>query len=175
MGVVQLQFCTCLVSNQTKTVGRRLHKPIRLHQISGELAPNSDAAQQCKSKQATMVRTCQKMIKELTTRAQPSRAKHQNVNLATHKKKNRFQPPPASPHRSLLKLHRVVPLFDMRVHTSKNIHDIIMSSRGALPIQKLTTIATGRLSKVEEDPNGIFKVFFSCCFFFLSQFHRGII
>jgi hypothetical protein len=40
----------------------------------------------------------------------------------------------------------------MRANTSKNIYDIMRSSKEALPIQKLTTITTGRLSKVEEDP-----------------------
>jgi hypothetical protein len=99
-----------------------------------------------------MVQKRQKTIKEQPTSAQPSRASDQNVILVTPKKKNRLQPPPASRHRSVLKLDRVVPLFDMRSHTSKNIHDIFMSSRGALPIQNLTTISTDRLSEVEEDP-----------------------
>ena len=93
-----------------------------------------------------------KTIKELPTSAQPSRANDQNVNLATHKKKNRVYPPPASRQRSVLKLDRFVPLFDMRSHTSKDVYDIIRSTRGALPIQKLTTIATDRLSEVVEDP-----------------------
>jgi hypothetical protein len=99
-----------------------------------------------------MVRNRQKTIKELPTRAQPSTTDEKDVILAPYQKKNCLQPPPASRHRSVLKLDRVVPLFDMRSHTSKNIHDIIMSSRGALPIQKLTTISTDRLSEVEEDP-----------------------
>ena len=99
-----------------------------------------------------MVRECQKTIKQLPTSAQPSRANDQNVILVTPKKKNRFQPPPASRHRSVLKLNRAVALFDMRANTSKKISDIIMSSRGAVPIQKLTTIATDRLYEVEEDP-----------------------
>jgi hypothetical protein len=99
-----------------------------------------------------MVRKCQTTIKQLPTSAQPSRANDQNVILVTPKKKNRFQPPPASQHRSVLKLARAVPLFDMRANTSKNISNIIMSSRGALPIQKLTTMATDRLYEVEEDP-----------------------
>jgi hypothetical protein len=73
--------------------------------------------------------------------------------LVTHKKKNHLQPPPASRHGSILKLDCVVPLFEIRANTSKNIYEIIISSRGAtLPIQKLMTIATDRLSAVEEDP-----------------------
>ena len=99
-----------------------------------------------------MVQKRQKTIKEQQTSEQQARESDQNVILVTPKKKNRLQPPPASRHRSVLKLDRVVPLFDMRSHTSKNIHDIFMSSRGALPIQNLTTISTDRLSKVEEDP-----------------------
>jgi hypothetical protein len=87
-------------------------------------------------------------MKELPTSAQPAPAN----DKVTHKKKNRSQPPPASQRWSVLKLHRVVPLFDMRAHTSKNIHDVILLSRGALPIQKLSTIATDRLSEVSEDP-----------------------
>jgi hypothetical protein len=75
------------------------------------------------------------------------------VILPTHKKKSLQQPPPASRHRSVLTLdHVVVPLFDMRANTSNNIYDIMRSSREALPYQKLTTITTGRLSKVEEYP-----------------------
>ncbi len=99
-----------------------------------------------------MVQKRQKTIKEQQTSEQQARESDQNVILVTPKKKNRLQPPPASRHRSVLKLDRVVPLFDMRSHTSKNIHDIFMSSRGALPIQNLTTISTDRLSEVEEDP-----------------------
>jgi hypothetical protein len=98
-----------------------------------------------------MVRQSQKTIKELPTRAQPSPANDQNVILVTHKKKNRTQPPPASRHRSVLKLDRVIPLFDMRANTSKSVNDIIISSRGARPIQKLTAISTDRLFEVKED------------------------
>jgi hypothetical protein len=49
-------------------------------------------------------------------------------------------------------MDHVVPLFDMRVNTSNNIYDIMRSTSEALPIQKLTTITTGRLSGVQEDP-----------------------
>ena len=99
-----------------------------------------------------MVRKCRKTVKGPPRSAQPSRANDQNVNLATHKKKNRPQPPPASRQWSVLKLDSVIPLFDMRANTSHNIYDIIRSSRGALPIQKLTSIATDRLSEVKDDP-----------------------
>ena len=99
-----------------------------------------------------MMRKCGKLSKELPTSAQPQRAQDQNVILPTHKKKSRQQPPPASRHRSVLTLDHVVPLFDMRANTSNKIYDIMRSSREALPIQKLTTITTDRLSKVEEDP-----------------------
>jgi hypothetical protein len=99
------------------------------------------------------MRKCGKTSKELPTSAQPPCAQDQNVILPTHKKKSRQQPPPASRHRSVLTLdHVVVPLFDMRANTSNSIYDIMRSSRKALPIQKLTTITTDRLSKVEEDP-----------------------
>jgi hypothetical protein len=98
------------------------------------------------------VRKCGKISKELPTSAQPPRAQDQNVILPTHKKKSRQQPPPASQHRSVLKLDHVVLLFDMLANTSNNIYDIMRSSREALPIQKLTTITTDQLSKVEEDP-----------------------
>ncbi len=99
-----------------------------------------------------MVRKCGKTSKEMPTSAQPPCAQDQNVILPTHKKKSRQQSPPASRHRSVLTLDHVVPLFDMRANTSNNIYDIMRSSREALPIQKLTTITTDRLSKVEEDP-----------------------
>jgi hypothetical protein len=84
--------------------------------------------------------------------APPSSAMDQNAILRSSSKKNRQQPPPASRHRSVLTLHRVVPLFDMRATTSSSIYDIIRSSREAIPIQKLKTITTDRLSQVEEDP-----------------------
>jgi hypothetical protein len=72
-----------------------------------KLAPNGDDAQKCKSKQATMVRKCRTTIDQLPTSAQPSSATDQKTILVTHKKKNRLQPPPASRHRSILKLDRV--------------------------------------------------------------------
>jgi hypothetical protein len=99
-----------------------------------------------------MVRKCGKTSKEMPTSAQPPRAQDQNVILPTHKKKSRQQPPPASRHRSVLTMDHVVLLFDMGENMSKNIYDIMRSSKQALPIQKLTTITTDRLSKVEEDP-----------------------
>jgi hypothetical protein len=43
-----------------------------------------------------MVRKRQKTIKELPTSAQPSSADEKDVILATYKKKNCQQPPPAS-------------------------------------------------------------------------------
>jgi hypothetical protein len=49
-------------------------------------------------------------------------------------------------------MDHVVLLFDMGENMSKNIYDIMRSSKQALPIQKLTTITTDRLSTVEEDP-----------------------
>jgi hypothetical protein len=50
-----------------------------------------------------------------------------------------------------LTLHRVVLLFDMRATTSNRIYAIIRSSREAiLPIQRLKTITTNRLSQVED-------------------------
>ncbi len=99
------------------------------------------------------MRKCGKTSKELPTSAQPPCAQDQNVILPTHKKKSRQQePPPASRHWSVLTLDHVVPLSDMRANTSNNIYGIMRSSREALPIQKLTTITTNGLSKVEEDP-----------------------
>jgi hypothetical protein len=92
------------------------------------------------------------MSKELPTSAQPPRAQDQNVILPTHKKKSRQQPPPASQHWSVLTLDHVVPLFEMRANTSNNIYGIMRSSREALLIQKLTTVTTGWLSEVEDDP-----------------------
>jgi hypothetical protein len=93
-------------------------KPIRFDQSSGDLAPNVGADKKFNNKQATMVRKRRKTIKEVPTSAQPSSADEKDVILATYKKKNCLQPPPASRHRSVLKLDRVVPLFDMRSHTS---------------------------------------------------------
>jgi hypothetical protein len=99
-----------------------------------------------------MMRKCGKTSKELPTNAQPPRAQDQNVILPTHKKKSCQPPPPASQHRSVLTLDHVVPLFDMRANMSNNIYDNMRSSREALLIQKLMTITTDRLSKVDEDP-----------------------
>jgi hypothetical protein len=82
--------------------------------------------------------------------ARQSRATDVNAILPTAKKKSRQQPPPASRHRSVLTLDRLVPLFDMRANPSTNIYDIIRSSRGAIPIQRLTTITTDRISQVED-------------------------
>ena len=77
-------------------------------------------------------------------------AMDENAILPPSKKKSRQQPPPATRHRCVLKLDRVVLLFDMRANTSNDIDDIIGSTRGAVPIQKLTTITTDRISKVED-------------------------
>jgi hypothetical protein len=59
--------------------------------------------------QPTMVRKRQKLTKQAPTRAQPSRAKVKNAILQTHKKNSNHQPPPASRHRSVLKLDCLVP------------------------------------------------------------------
>ncbi len=82
--------------------------------------------------------------------ARQSRAMDENGSLPTFKKKSCQQPPPASRHRSVLTLDRVVSLFDMRANMSNNIDDIIRSSRDARPIQRLTTITTDRMSQVED-------------------------
>jgi hypothetical protein len=100
--------------------------------------------------QPTMVRKCQMAIKAQESSATQSRAMDENAILPTSKKKSRQQPPPASRHRSVLTLDRLVPLFDMRANPSTNIYDIIRSSRGAIPIQKVKTITTDRLSQVED-------------------------
>ena len=104
-----------------------------------------------KSKQVTMVQKCRKTSKELPTSAQPSRAQKPECNSTNSQEKSHEQPPPASQHWSVLTLDHVVPLFDMRANTSKNIYDIMRSSREALSIQKLTTIRTSWLSQIEED------------------------
>ncbi len=118
------------------------------------------------------MRKCGKTSKELPTSAQPPCAQDQNVILPTHKKKSRQQPPPASRHWSVLTLDHVVPLFDMRANTSKNIYDIMRSSREALPIQKLMTAITtdlGYSAGVIE--LGQFQSFlsFMCLFFLLHR------
>jgi hypothetical protein len=99
-----------------------------------------------------MVRKRKKSTKQAPTRAQPSQAKVKNAILRTHKKKSDHQPPPARRHPSVLKLDRLVLLFNIRADTSNNIYDIMRSSREALAILKLTTITTDWLSEVEEDP-----------------------
>jgi hypothetical protein len=104
------------------------------------------------NKEATMVRNCQMAPKKPEANAPPSRAKDQNAILWSSNKKNRQHPPPTSRHWSVLTLHPVMSLFDIRSTTSSSIYGIIRSSREAIPIQKLKTITTNRLSLVEEDP-----------------------
>jgi hypothetical protein len=99
-----------------------------------------------------MVRNCQMAPKKPEANAPPSRAKDQNAILRSSNKKNRQHPPPTSRHWSVLTLHPVMSLFDIRSTTSSSIYGIIRSSREAIPIQKLKTITTNRLSLVEEDP-----------------------
>jgi hypothetical protein len=112
--------------------------------------------------QPTMVRKCQMANKKVQTSAPQSRAKDQNVILPTSKKKSNQQPPPASWHRSLSTLAHVVLLFDMRANTSNNIYNSMQSSREAIPIQRLKTITTDRLSQVEGDPRYV-ELFVSFC------------
>ena len=100
--------------------------------------------------QPTMVRKYVMGRKEKRPSTTQSCALVGNATAPTSKKKSRQQPPPASRHRSVLTLDRVVSLFDMRANMSNNIDDIIRSSRDARPIQRLTTITTDRMSQVED-------------------------
>jgi hypothetical protein len=60
------------------------------------------------------------------------------------------KPPPASRHRAILLLRKDVPLFDMRVNSSVNAQDIIVSSSNARPMMMVETILTNRVSGVED-------------------------
>jgi hypothetical protein len=62
------------------------------------------------------------------------------------------KPPPATRHRAVMTLHKSVPLFDMRSHTTTNFQDILQSSRNAKKMMMVTTVSTGRISRVEENP-----------------------
>jgi hypothetical protein len=100
--------------------------------------------------QPTMVTKDVMARKEKRPSTTQSCALVENATAPTSKKKSCQQPPPASRHRSVLTLDRVVSLFDMRANMSNNIDDIIRSSRDARPIQRLTTITTNRISQVED-------------------------
>jgi hypothetical protein len=97
-----------------------------------------------------MVRKRERARKEKQPSTRQSPAMDENGILPASKKKSRQQPPPASRNRAVLTLHRVVPLFDMRANMSRNIYDILRSSRDATPIQRLSTITTDRMSQVED-------------------------
>jgi hypothetical protein len=59
------------------------------------------------------------------------------------------KPPPASRHQAVFLLGKDVPLFDMRVNSSVNAQDIIVSSSNARPMMMVETISTNRVSGVE--------------------------
>jgi hypothetical protein len=63
------------------------------------------------------------------------------------------KPPPATRHRAVLSFRKSVPLYDMRLHTSSAFQDILQSSSNAEKLMMVTTVSTGRISCVEEDPS----------------------
>jgi hypothetical protein len=62
-------------------------------------------------------------------------------------------PPPATRHRAVMSFHKPVPLYDMRSHPSSSFEDILQSSRNAEKVMMVMTVTTGRISRVEEEPN----------------------
>jgi hypothetical protein len=60
------------------------------------------------------------------------------------------KPPPASRLRAILLLRKDVPLFDMRVNSSVNARDIIVSSSNARPMMMVETISRNGVSGVED-------------------------
>jgi hypothetical protein len=63
------------------------------------------------------------------------------------------KPLPATRHRAVMSFQKSVPLYDMRLHTSSAFQDILQSSRNAEKLMMATTVSTGRISLIKEDPN----------------------
>jgi hypothetical protein len=63
------------------------------------------------------------------------------------------KPPPATRHRAVMSFQKSVPVYDMRLHSSSAFQDILQSSRNAEKLMMATTVSTGRISPVKEDPN----------------------
>jgi hypothetical protein len=51
-----------------------------------------------------------------------------------------------------MSLRPSVALYDMRLHTSSRLQDILQSSRNADKVMMVTSVCTDRVSRVEQDP-----------------------
>jgi hypothetical protein len=63
------------------------------------------------------------------------------------------KPPPATRHRAVMSLSAYVPLFDMRLHTSRNLQEILESASKAEKLMLVMAVCTDRVYRVKEDPN----------------------
>jgi hypothetical protein len=86
----------------------------------------------------------------LTMVAQHARTKNANPSHPKYQERIWQDPPPASRHRGVLRLHKAVPLFNMQAFASRNIMDILQSSREAKPTMLVQTITTDIWRQVED-------------------------
>jgi hypothetical protein len=63
------------------------------------------------------------------------------------------KPPPVSRHQAILLLHKDGPLFNMRVNTSVNAQDIIVSSSNSSPMMMVETFSMNHVSGVKDPWN----------------------
>jgi hypothetical protein len=71
--------------------------------------------------------------------------------MAVNRKKNGLKPPPASRHRAVLCLQNTIPLFEMQAYSSRNLEEIIWSSRNTKHSLMVRTI-TNDIRKPVNDP-----------------------
>ena len=97
-----------------------------------------------------MAPTDQKSTKTATTTIHP-RHINANTTMADSSKKIGLKPPPASRHRAVLCLQQPLPLFEMHAQRSRNLREIIWSSRRVKHSLMVRTITTD-IWKPLDDP-----------------------
>jgi hypothetical protein len=77
-----------------------------------------------------------------------------NTVIADSSKKNGLKAPPASRHRAVLYLQQTLPLFEMQAYSSRNLEEIIWSSKQVKHSLMVHTITTD-VRKPVDDPRFI--------------------
>jgi hypothetical protein len=104
-----------------------------------------------KTYESTMAPTDQKSTKIASTTAQP-KPMSAYTPMAVIRKRNGFKAPPATRHRAVLYLQDTIPLFEMQAYSSRNLEEIVWSSRNVTQSLMVCTITTGVRKPVEDDP-----------------------
>jgi hypothetical protein len=102
-----------------------------------------------KTYESTMAPTDQKSMKIASTTAQP---KHTTAYtpMAVISKKNGLKAPPATRHRAVLCLQDTIPLFEMQAYSSRNLEEIVWSSRNVTQSLMVRTITTDVWKPVDD-------------------------